>query len=1533
MNHEVMNIFNPQGATQNFDRIRISIASPEKIRSWTYGEIKKPETINYRTFKPERDGLFCARIFGPIKDYECLCGKYKRMKYKGVICEKCNVEVTLTKERRSRMGHIELAAPVAHIWFLKSLPSRIGLLLDMKLKELERVLYFENFIVLEPMLTGLQKGQLLTEDEYYEAQDEYGDDAFVADIGAQAIRTMLENIDLEELAALLKIEIAEATTELKPKALAKRLKVVEAFIRSSNRPEWMIMTIIPVIPPELRPLVPLDGGRFATSDLNDLYRRVINRNNRLKRLIELRAPDIIVRNEKRMLQESVDALFDNGRRGRIITGANKRPLKSLSDMLKGKQGRFRQNLLGKRVDYSGRSVIVVGPELKLHQCGLPKKMALELFKPFVYSLLELKGHASTVKQSKKMVEKGRPEVWDCLDEVIREHPVLLNRAPTLHRLGIQAFEPILIEGKAIQLHPLVCAAFNADFDGDQMAVHVPLSLEAQLEARVLMMSTNNILHPANGSPIIVPSQDIVLGLYYISLEHEGAPGEGMAFVDIDEIEHALETKTVTLHTKIKVRIKTYDEAGELTQKLVDTTPGRMLISQQLPLHKNVPFSTINRLLTKKEISRAIDTVYRHCGQKETVLFCDHMMLLGFRQACKAGISFGKDDMVIPEEKLGLIAQTMDLVKEYEQQYIDGLITQGEKYNKVVDAWAKCTDRVADVMMDKISSLNPESAEDSNSFINSIYMMAHSGARGSPAQMKQLAGMRGLMAKPSGEIIETPIISNFKEGLSVLEYFNSTHGARKGLADTALKTANAGYLTRRLVDVAQDCIINEKDCGTPNGITVSAVIDSGEVVTSLSERVLGRVPVEDVVDPVSGEVLVVKDALISEEHCDIIDNANLVGIKIRSVLTCETRHGTCSQCYGRDLARGTKVNMGEAVGVIAAQSIGEPGTQLTMRTFHIGGTAQVVDQSFVESNADGIVKFENANIVTDSADRLVVMGRNVSVKIVDENGLERASHKLAYGTRLRVKEDDNIKRGERIGEREPYALPILTELEGEIVFEDVVDGRTISEVLDEETGIAQRVVIEPISGIKKIISGTKTISFKPAITIKGEDGEVKRLANGNEARYLLSVGAILSVDAGAKVHAGDTLARIPNALPILTELEGEIVFEDVVDGRTISEVSDEETGIAQRVVIDPISGTKKNISRTKKNISGTKTISFKPAITIKGEDGEVKRLANGNEARYLLSVGAILSVDAGAKVHAGDILARIPTEGATSSDITGGLPRVAELFEARRPKEHAIIAEISGKVELGRDYKNKRRITIHPEEAEQEPVEYLVPKAKHLSVQDGDIIEKGEYLIDGNPAPHDILAIFGVEELASYLVQEIQDVYRLQGVTINDKHIEVIVRQMLQKIEITDSGDSSYLKDEQIDRIEFEEVNEKLIAEGKEPATGNHVLLGITKASLQTRSFISAASFQETTRVLTEAAINGKEDTLIGLKENVIVGRLIPAGTGGVMQKLRGEANQRDQVLIDAENAAKAAEEAAAQTSVKSEDEASVKSEDEAFFKT
>ncbi|ABS64338.1 DNA-directed RNA polymerase, beta' subunit [Parvibaculum lavamentivorans DS-1] len=1376
MNQEVMNLFNPTAPTQTFDQIKISIASPERILSWSYGEIKKPETINYRTFKPERDGLFCARIFGPIKDYECLCGKYKRMKYKGIICEKCGVEVTLSKVRRERMGHIELAAPVAHIWFLKSLPSRIGLLLDMTLKDLERVLYFENYIVLEPGLTSLKERQLLTEEEYIDAQDQYGEDSFTAGIGAEAIRELMMALDLEKIAADLRVEIAESTSELKPKKLAKRLKLIEAFIESGNKPEWMIMTQIPVIPPELRPLVPLDGGRFATSDLNDLYRRVINRNNRLKRLMELRAPDIIIRNEKRMLQESVDALFDNGRRGRVITGANKRPLKSLADMLKGKQGRFRQNLLGKRVDYSGRSVIVVGPELKLHQCGLPKKMALELFKPFIYSRLEAKGLSATVKQAKKLVEKERPEVWEILEQVIREHPVLLNRAPTLHRLGIQAFEPVLIEGKAIQLHPLVCAAFNADFDGDQMAVHVPLSLEAQLEARVLMMSTNNILHPANGSPIIVPSQDIVLGLYYVTIQKDNEPGEGMVFGSVSEIEHALAVKAVTLHAKVKARYTTKDADGNSYTEVVDTTPGRMMVGELLPRHPNVPFDLVNRLLTKRDISKMIDVVYRHCGQKETVIFCDQIMALGFRQAFRAGISFGKDDMVIPEEKAKLVEETQTLATEYEQQYIDGLITQGEKYNKVVDAWAKCTDRVADVMMQKISAvqIDPETKREKQ--INSIYMMAHSGARGSPAQMKQLAGMRGLMAKPSGEIIETPIISNFKEGLTVLEYFNSTHGARKGLADTALKTANSGYLTRRLVDVAQDSIITEEDCGTIGGITVQPVIEAGDVIVSLGTRVLGRTTAEDVMNPATGEVLIPKNHLIDEADVDTIEEANVQGIKIRSVLTCEAANGVCGACYGRDLARGTPVNMGEAVGVIAAQSIGEPGTQLTMRTFHIGGTAQVVDSSFIESNHAGTIKIVNRNVVKDSNGVLVVMGRNVQVQIIDEHGGERASHKLTYGSRLKFDDGDKIERGQRISEWDPYTMPMLTEVNGIAEFEDLVDGVSIREVADEATGISSRVV---------------------------------------------------------------------------------------VDWRASPRGSD-----------------------------------LRPAVVVKDKNGKILKLANGNDARYLLSVDAILSVDNGAAVHAGDVLARIPTEGAKTRDITGGLPRVAELFEARRPKDHAIIAEATGRVEFGKDYKNKRRIIVHPVDESLEPIEYLIPKGKHISVQEGDVIEKGEFILDGHPAPHDILAISGVEELAAYLVNEVQDVYRLQGVAINDKHIEVIVRNMLQKVEVTSPGESITLPGEQLDRAEFDEMNAKLEAQGKTPATAVPVLLGITKASLQTRSFISAASFQETTRVLTEAAVSGKVDQLVGLKENVIVGRLIPAGTGGMLQRLRGEAQNRDDKILE-----------------------------------
>ncbi len=1144
----------------------------------------------------------------------------------------------------------------------------------------------------------------------------------------------------------------------------------------------MILTHVPVIPPELRPLVPLDGGRFATSDLNDLYRRVINRNNRLKRLMELRAPDIIIRNEKRMLQEAVDALFDNGRRGRVITGANKRPLKSLADMLKGKQGRFRQNLLGKRVDYSGRSVIVVGPELKLHQCGLPKKMALELFKPFIYARLDNKGLAATVKQAKKLVEKEKPEVWDILDEVIREHPILLNRAPTLHRLGIQAFEPVLIEGKAIQLHPLVCAAFNADFDGDQMAVHVPLSLEAQLEARVLMMSTNNILHPANGSPIIVPSQDIVLGLYYLSLIMDNEPGEGMLFGSMSEIHHALDAKVVTLHTKIKGRVTMVDEKGKPVTAIYDTTPGRMLLVELLPRKPFIGFDLVNRLLTKKDISHMIDVVYRHCGQKETVIFCDRIMGLGFSYACRAGISFGKDDMVVPESKDAIVHKTSDLVREYEQQYNDGLITRGEKYNKVVDAWTECTELVAKEMMKRISSVEIDPKTKREKAMNSIYMMSHSGARGSPAQMKQLAGMRGLMTKPSGEIIETPIISNFKEGLSVLEYFNSTHGARKGLADTALKTANSGYLTRRLVDVAQDCIVTEEDCGTTDGITARAVVESGEVTVTLGARVLGRTAAENVKHPSTGKTIIKGGELMEEEQIELLENARVQEIKIRSALTCETRNGICGKCYGRDLARGTPVNLGEAVGVIAAQSIGEPGTQLTMRTFHLGGVAssKVVDQSSLESNFEGTVTIKQRNVVKDSQGRLMVMGRNTTLHVLDVDGTERAVHKLPYGTHLRVDEGAKVKRGDRLAEWDPYTRPVLTEIDGTIDFEDLVEGVSVSERRDESTGITNSVIIDWRA------------------TPRGAD--------------------------------------------------------------------------------------------------------LRPAVVLKDKKGKVSKLSRGSEARYLLPVEAIMSVEGGHDVKAGDVLARIPMESAKTRDITGGLPRVAELFEARRPKDHAIIAEISGIVQMGRDYKNKRRITIAPEDGT-EPVEYLIPKGRHLAVQEGDRIEKGEFLLDGHPAPHDILAIKGVEELANYLVDEIQQVYRLQGVTINDKHIEVIVRQMLQKTEVSDPGDTGLLKAEQIDRIDFEDINKATEAKGGKPATGQPVLLGITKASLQTRSFISAASFQETTRVLTDAAVNGKSDSLEGLKENVIVGRLIPAGTGGTLARLNRIAAHRDELILEEQRSA------------------------------
>jgi DNA-directed RNA polymerase subunit beta' len=1400
--NELMKILGQTGQAMTFDQIKISIASPETIRSWSYGEIKKPETINYRTFKPERDGLFCARIFGPIKDYECLCGKYKRMKFRGIICEKCGVEVTLAKVRRERMGHIELASPVAHIWFMKSLPSRVGLMVDMSLKELEKVLYFESYVVLEPGLTDLKLHQLLTEDQLQAKQDEFGDEAFTVGIGAEAVKQMLAAIDVPKEAPRLRAELKETTSEAKRKKLVKRLKMLESFAESGAKPEWMILDVVPVIPPELRPLVPLDGGRFATSDLNDLYRRVINRNNRLKRLIELRAPDIIVRNEKRMLQEAVDALFDNGRRGRAITGANKRPLKSLSDMLKGKQGRFRQNLLGKRVDYSGRSVIVVGPELKLHQCGLPKKMALELFKPFIYSKLEKYGHATTIKAAKRMVEKERPEVWDILEEVIREHPVLLNRAPTLHRLGIQAFEPVLVEGKAIQLHPLVCTAFNADFDGDQMAVHVPLSLEAQLEARVLMMSTNNILSPANGKPIIVPSQDIVLGLYYLSLETpeflaarkrvdevkalvasaEAKQGRNLTaeetealtyrphvYSGLGEVEQALASGTITLHTAIHARVPAPKEPDGPELATVLTTPGRLMMGALLPKDPRTPFALVNRLLTKKSISDVIDAVYRHRGQKESVIFADRLMGLGFRNAARAGISFGKDDMVIPDSKGRLIQTTKDQVKEFEQQYLDGLITAGERYNKVVDAWSRCTEEVAQAMMKEIQK------QEIGKPTNSVWMMSHSGARGSPAQMRQLAGMRGLMAKPSGEIIEQPIISNFKEGLTVLEYFNSTHGARKGLADTALKTANSGYLTRRLVDVAQDCIIVEDDCGTGRGITVRAAMDGGEVVSSLSERILGRTTQEDVLDPATGEVIAPRGLLIEETDAERIEKAGVEAVKIRSVLTCDSRVGVCGACYGRDLARGTPVNVGEAVGVIAAQSIGEPGTQLTMRTFHIGGAAQRgAEQSAVEAMTDGTAKFLNRQVVTNSTGATIVMSRNCEAVVYDANGRERGRLRVPYGARLLVEEGAAVTRGQKLAEWDPFTLPIITEKPGKVEFADLIENITLMERTDEVTGL----------------------SFKEVV-------EYKSTGRGADLR---------------------------------------------------------------------------------------------PRLILRDERGNVVKRDSGAEAITFLPPGSLLSVEHGKEVFAGDVIARMPRESSKTRDITGGLPRVAELFEARRPKDAAIIADTDGRVEFGKDYKAKRRILVVPDAVGDEqpaPREYLVPKGKHVSVQEGDYVKAGDPLVDGPRVPHDILRVLGVEALANYLVNEIQEVYRLQGVKINDKHIEVIVRQMLQKVEIVDAGDTTYLVGETVERIEFEIENEKRLAAKERPARAEPVLQGITKASLQTTSFISAASFQETTRVLTEAATAGKVDTLAGLKENVIVGRLIPAGTGSVMNRLRALAAQRD----------------------------------------
>ena len=1361
---DLTNLFKTNTQTLNFDQIKISVSSPEQIRSWSFGEIKKPETINYRTFKPEREGLFCARIFGPTKDYECLCGKYKRMKFKGITCEKCGVEVTLSKVRRERMAHIELAAPVAHIWFLKSLPSRIGLALDITLKNLEKVLYFESHIVIDPLMSGLSPNQLLNDEELEEAIDQFGEDSFKHGIGAEAVQEILSKIDLvAEIEKL--VEESEATSsETKKKKILKRMKVMEGFKNSNIKPEWMVLKVLPVIPPELRPLVPLEGGRFATSDLNDLYRRVINRNNRLKRLLDLRAPDIIVRNEKRMLQESVDALFDNGRRGRVITSTNKRPLKSLSEMLKGKQGRFRQNLLGKRVDYSGRSVIVVGPELKLHQCGLPKKMALELFKPFIYNKLESYGFASTLKSARKMVESERPEVWDILDEVIREHPILLNRAPTLHRLGIQAFEPILIEGKAIQLHPLVCTAFNADFDGDQMAVHIPLSLEAQLEARVLMMSTNNILSPSSGKPIIVPSQDIVLGIYYLSLINEKEEPKKY-YSHVGEVEFALENKTIELHTPILYRTKVYNsEKDSFENKKYTTSAGRVILFKTVPESKNLPFDVINKVLTKKDISNLLDNVYRFTGQKATCIFVDKMMTVGFKYAAKAGISFGKDDLVIPEEKNILIQDTQKLVNSLENQYQEGLITEREKYNKVVGLWSTCTDKVAKAMMKTVSS-----SKDSQ--INSVYIMADSGARGSEAQLKQLAGMRGLMARPSGEIIENPITSNFKDGLTVLEYFNSTHGARKGLADTALKTASSGYLTRRLVDVAQDLTITCKDCTCKNGLTVDTIYESGEVSIPLTERVFGRYLADDVKNK-KGEVILKNDDYISHEEIELLEKENITSVRIKSPITCGTTHGICAKSYGRDLAKGVPVNTGEAVGIIAAQSIGEPGTQLTMRTFHVGGVASSsAEKSNFESTSDGKVKIKNLRSVTNGSGSEIIINRTTELEIFDNNKTLVSSFRAPYGSTLLVKNGADVKLNSLLLEWDPYTVPIVAEETGKLDFSDLVEGVSFIEKFDETTGISSKVIID-----WKSFQGKQDL--KPQLLITDKDGN-----------------------------------------PIKSK----------------------------------------------------------------------------NSSTYDLSVGIVLNIEKGKDVSAGDVIARIPRASSKTKDITGGLPRVADIFESRKPKNPAVLAEISGTIEFGKDIKSKRRIIINPEEGE--PIEFLIPKGTYIYFNEGDKVNKGDMIVDGTPAPTDILNILGIEALAEYMVREVQKVYRLQGVLIDDKHIECITRQMLQKVEVIGAGDSDYLVGDVKDKITVVEKNNELKKEGKKEVDFKMMILGITKASLQTNSFISAASFQETTRVLTEAAINGKVDKLTGLKENVIVGKLIPAGTGNVIRALRKEAKIRDNSLL------------------------------------
>ena len=1361
---DLLTLFKQQDSADDFDAIRIGLASPEMIWSWSFGEVKKPETINYRTFKPERDGLFCAKIFGPIKDYECLCGKYKRLKHRGVVCEKCGVEVTLQKVRRERMGHIELASPVAHIWYLKSLPSRIGLLLDMTLRDIERVLYFESYVVVDPGLTPLERGQLLTDEAYLEVIEQYGDE-FDARMGAEAVYQLLQDIDLKEEASKLREELADCTSETKLKRISKRLKLIESFLESGNKPEWMVMTVLPVLPPDLRPLVPLDGGRFATSDLNDLYRRVINRNNRLKRLLELNAPDIIVRNEKRMLQEAVDSLLDNGRRGRAITGSNKRPLKSLADMIKGKQGRFRQNLLGKRVDYSGRSVIVVGPTLRLHQCGLPKKMALELFKPFIFSKLIRRGIATTIKAAKKMVEREEGQVWDILEEVIREHPVLLNRAPTLHRLGIQAFEPVLIEGKAIQLHPLVCTAFNADFDGDQMAVHVPLSIEAQLEARALMMSTNNILSPANGEPIIVPSQDVVLGLYYMTRDRINAKGEGMVFANVAEVHRAYENRLVELHAKVQVRMpetvedETNGESSTVLKR-VETTVGRALLSELLP--PGMPFSLVNQTLNKKSISRLINACYRYVGLKETVIFADQLMYTGFYYATRSGTSIGFEDLVIPDEKSGILTRAEDEVKEIENQFASGLVTTGERYNKVVDIWSRTNDQVAKAMMDKLGTdivKDRDNKDVKQPSFNSVYIMADSGARGSAAQIRQLAGMRGLMAKPDGSIIETPITANFREGLDVLQYFISTHGARKGLADTALKTANSGYLTRRLVDVAQDLVVTEEDCGTHEGLSLTAIVEGGEVVEALHERVLGRTLAEDVTQSSSEDILIEAGTLLDEQQVELLAESGVDQIKVRSPITCETRYGVCGSCYGRDLARGHQVNIGEAVGVIAAQSIGEPGTQLTMRTFHIGGAAsRAVAVSNVQVKSRGTVKLQNMKTVRNKDGRLVAVSRSGELTLTDDVGRERERYKVPHGALLTIDDGSTVEPGDILATWDPHVHPVITEVAGQVQFSDFEENATVQRQTDELTGMESWIVLD----VKQ------------------------RGASGRDKRPTVKV-------------------------------------------------------------VDPNTGKE---------------------LTIPGTDQPVA---------YPLSAGAIINLADGNQVGVGDVIARIPQESSKTRDITGGLPRVADLFEARKPKEPAILAEVSGTVKFGRDTKGKQRLIIT--DADGVEHEELIPKWRHVNVYEGEKVERGDVIADGEPNPHDILRLLGVQELAGYLIKEIQDVYRLQGVKISDKHIEVIIRQMMRKIEVLEPHDTRFIKGEQVERARLLDENDRVQSDKGTEADWQPLLLGITKASLATESFISAASFQETTRVLTEASVRGTRDDLRGLKENVIVGRLIPAGTG------------------------------------------------------